>query len=54
MEPSRKKLWVQSGVIMGSIIMGDETFEHSSACHKKKLWDIMGSHNARNTNVMGS
>jgi hypothetical protein len=37
---------------MGSI-MGDEVSERSSACHKKKLSDIMGSHNARNTNIMG-
>ncbi len=40
---------------MGSI-MGDEISEHSSACHKKSYesYDIMGSHNARNTNIMGS
>ncbi len=35
-------------------IMGDGISEHSSACHKKELLDIMGSHNARNMNVMGS
>ncbi len=38
---------------MGSI-MGDEISEHSSACHKKKLYDIIDSRNARSTNVMGS
>jgi hypothetical protein len=40
------------GGFMGSI-MGYEIPEHSSACHKK-VEDIMGSHNARNTNIMRS
>jgi hypothetical protein len=36
-----KKIMGSEGVIMGSI-MGDEVSERSSACHKKKLQDIMG------------
>jgi hypothetical protein len=35
--------------------MGDEGSEQSGAWHKKKtLQEIMGSHNFRNTNIMGS
>jgi hypothetical protein len=51
-EPSVKRLWIRRGVFMGSI-MGDENFLHSSACHKEKLYDIMGSHKARDTNIIG-
>jgi hypothetical protein len=36
-------------------IMGDEISEHPSACHQKLLLkDIMGSHDAKIFNVMGS
>jgi hypothetical protein len=43
------------GVCMG-LIIGDDISEHSSACHEKScnIVDNMGSHDARNTNVMGS
>jgi hypothetical protein len=50
-EPSEKKLWVRRGFLW--VQLWEMKFLNILVLAIKKVVRIMGSHNARNTNVMG-